>query len=139
MRVLDLGTGSGVLSIAAVKQGAAWVHAVDIDGIAVASAQENIVANGVEDTIHLETGSLDKAQGTYDLVLVNILARVICALIEEGLADTLAPQGIVIASGVIDDQEPAVRAAFEEKGIEIIERREERDWVALIGRKRTER
>jgi ribosomal protein L11 methyltransferase len=134
-RVFDLGTGSGVLSIAAARQGASTVHAVDVDDIAVRSAQENVAANGVAEVVHVERGSLDAAVGSYDLVLVNILARVIVDLLDQGLAAVLKPGGTVVASGIIDDQEADVRAAFEQSGIEIVERRTERDWVALIGRR----
>lgn len=135
MRVLDLGAGSGVLSIAAAKQGAAAVHALDIDEIAVASARKNIVANDVQECVHVAAGSLEGADGTYDLVLVNILARVILGLLEDGLADALKPGGTVIASGIIDTQEPEVRAAFEARGIDVLDRLVQRDWVALVGRR----
>ncbi len=135
MRALDLGTGSGVLAIAAAKQGAEVVHAVDVDPIAARAAQDNAAANAVSDRVCVEEGSLDRASGRYDLVMVNILARVILALLDKGLADVLAPEGVVIASGIIDDQEAEVRAGFQAHGIEIVDRRVERDWVALIGRK----
>ena len=135
MRVLDLGTGSGVLSIAAAKQGAASVFAVDVDQVAVASARENVAANGVAGLVCVATGSLDRAEGTYDLILVNILARVITALLDDGLADALVPGGTVVASGIIDDQEEAVRAAFEARGIAIVDRLVEQDWIALLGRR----
>lgn len=134
-RVFDLGTGSGVLSIGAVKMGSGPVHAVDVDPIAVNSARENIAGNGIAKGVLVEAGSLDKARGPYDLVLVNILARIILSLVEDGLAETLSPGGTVIASGIIDDQEESVRAAFEAHGIEIVDRLIEKDWVALVGKK----
>jgi ribosomal protein L11 methyltransferase len=136
VRVLDLGTGSGVLAIAAAKTGAAAVHAVDVDDIAVRAARENVAANGVAEVVRVAHGSLDAAEGSYDLILVNILARVIVSLLEQGLAAALTVGGTVIASGIIDDQEAGVRAAFERSGIEIVGRRSERDWVALIGKRR---
>jgi ribosomal protein L11 methyltransferase len=135
MTVLDLGTGSGVLSIAAAKQGAGSVLAVDIDEIAVASAKRNATLNGVADTVRIETGSLDRAGEQYDLVLVNILSQVILSLLDQGLGDVIRPGGMVIASGIIDDQEREVRAKFAEKGIEVVDRRAEQDWIALTGRK----
>ena len=134
MRVLDLGTGSGILAIAAAKQGAATVHAVDVDQIAVNSARENVLANGVGGTVRVEAGSLERAVGRYDLVTVNILAAVICALVDGGLADVLGPGGTVIASGIIDEQEAQVRAKFAQVGIDVVKRLAERDWVALVGR-----
>jgi ribosomal protein L11 methyltransferase len=133
MRVLDLGTGSGVLAIAAAKQGAAEVLAVDVDELAVAAARENAAANGVAGAVQVEGGSLDRAAGRYHLILVNILAEVICALLDGGLAEALEPGGVVIASGIIDEREPAVRAAMAAHGIELTGRRTERDWVALQG------
>ena len=135
MIVLDLGTGSGVLSIAAAKQGAGSVLAVDIDEIAIASAERNATLNGVADTVRIETGSLDRAGEQYDLVLVNILSQVILSLLDQGLGDVIRPGGMVIASGIIDDQERQVRAKFAEKGIEIVDRRAEQDWIALTGHK----
>jgi ribosomal protein L11 methyltransferase len=135
MRVLDLGTGSGILSIAAAKRGAASVRAVDIDPIAVASARENVAANGVAGVVHVESGSLELAQATYDLVLVNILYSVILDLLDRGLADVLRPNGVVVASGIIDDQEADIVHAFEAHGLQVTDRRSERDWVALVGRR----
>jgi len=134
MAVFDLGTGSGILSIAAAKQGARTVLAVDIDDLAVASARENVAANGVDDIVQVEKGSLERAREPYHLILVNILADVICSLLGAGLADTLRPGGIVIASGIIDFREDEVRAAFVEQGFEVVGRRAERDWVALVAR-----
>jgi len=134
-RTLDLGTGSGVLSIAAAKQGAVWVHALDIDELAVAAARENVDENGVGEQVEVGLGSLEASRGPYDLVLVNILAQVICALFDEGLADLVRPGGTVIASGIIDEHEHDVRAAFAATGLVAVDRLVERDWVALVGRK----
>jgi ribosomal protein L11 methyltransferase len=130
-----MGTGSGVLSIAAAKQGLAPVLALDIDELAVAAARENVAQNGVSEQVEVRLGSLDAARGPYDLVLVNILAEVICALFDGGLADRVCPGGTVIASGIIDEREPDVRAAFEQHGLSVVDRLVERDWVALVGRK----
>jgi len=134
MRVLDLGTGSGVLAIAAAKEGAALVLAVDIDEIAVASARDNVAANDVADRVQVAVGSLDAAVGRYDLILVNILAEVICDLLEAGLATYLVPGGTIVASGIIDEREADVRAVFGRHGFEVVGRLVERDWVALICR-----
>ena len=134
-RVLDMGTGSGVLSISAVKQGASSVRALDIDELAVDAARENVAENGVSEQVEVELGSLEAARGPYDLVLINILAQVICALFDEGLADLVCPGGTVIASGIIDEREPDVRAAFAAHNVRVVDRLIERDWVALVGRK----
>ncbi len=133
MRVFDVGAGSGVLAISALRQGAGEVLAVDVDEIAVNSARKNLELNGLSGQIRLETGSIERGEGTYDLLLVNILAKVIVMLLDQGLADLLAPDGVLVASGIIDEQEAEVRRAFEAHGIEIVERLIEKDWVALIG------
>jgi ribosomal protein L11 methyltransferase len=135
MRVLDLGAGSGILSIAAAKQGAVSVHALDIDDIAIASALKNVAENGVDDVVRAAQGSIESASGTYDVVLVNILAAVILRLLEGGLAEAIKPGGTVIASGIIDTQEPEIRAAFRAHGIEVVDCLVQRDWVALVGRR----
>jgi ribosomal protein L11 methyltransferase len=142
MDVLDLGTGSGVLAIAAARQGAASVLALDIDDLAVAAARGNVAINGVEYVVHVERGSLDVVLSStdaerrrYDLILVNILARVICDLMGQGLAAVLKPGGVLIGSGIIDTQEPEVQAALRKAGIAVTGRHVERDWVTLVGRK----
>lgn len=135
MRVLDLGTGSGVLSIAAARQGAASVLAVDIDAVAVDAARRNVALNGVADIVRVEAGSLERAEGPYDLVLVNILARAILDLLEQGLAAVLRPGGTLIASGIIDHQAPEVREAFAAHDLSVVDCLADHDWIALVGRK----
>lgn len=134
MNVLDLGTGSGILAISAAKQGAASVLALDVDEIAVAAAQENVAANDVGSVVHVEAGSVEKASGPYDLILVNILAGVICELMGRGLTGLLKPGGTLVASGIIDCQEAQVREALSEQGLKIVNRLAEQDWLALITR-----
>jgi len=129
--VLDLGTGSGILAIAAAKLGAGSIMALDSDPLAVRAARANVQSNGVRDIVTVEQGSLDKAVREFDLVLVNILARVIIELADQGLADRVRPGGLLIAAGIIEEQEAEVTAALIEHGLEIVERRQEKDWVAL--------
>lgn len=132
-KVLDLGTGSGILAIAAAKLGAGSVLALDNDPLAVRAARASVQSNGVQDTVTVEHGSLDKAAGEFDLVFVNILARVIIELTTQGLVDRVRPTGLMIAAGIIEEQEAEVMAALREHGVEIVERRQEKDWVTLIG------
>ena len=133
-RVLDLGTGSGILAIAAAKLGASSVLALDKDLLAVRAAQANVKSNEVQNIINVELGSLDKAAGKFDLALVNILARVIIELVNQGLVDRIGPSGLMILAGFIEEQEAEVAAALREHGVAIVERRQEKDWVALVGR-----
>jgi len=132
-KVLDLGTGSGILAIAAAKLGAGSVLALDNDPLAVKAARANVRSNGVQDIVTVELGSLDKATDEFELVLVNILARVIVELAGQGLVDRVRPAGLMIAAGIIEEQEAEVAAALGEHGMGIVERRQEKDWVTLVG------
>lgn len=130
-RVLDLGTGSGILAIAAAKLGAASVLALDTDSQAVAVARQNVRRNGVARRTHVSPGSLAQAEGTFDLVLVNILARVIVDMARQDLADRLADGGLLVAAGLTEEQEPEVAAALHQARLCIVARRQMEDWVAL--------
>ena len=132
-KVLDLGTGSGILAIAAAKLGAGSVLALDNDPLAVKAARANARANGVQNLVSVELGSLDKATEEFELVLVNILARVIIELAAQGLVDRVRPTGLMIAAGIIEEQEAEVAAVLREHGLEIVERRQEKDWVLVGG------
>ncbi|MEE8162881.1 MAG: 50S ribosomal protein L11 methyltransferase, partial [Anaerolineae bacterium] len=132
-KVLDLGTGSGILAIAAAKLGAGSVLALDNDPLAVRAARANVQSNGVQDIVTVEPGSLDKATEEFELVLINILARVIIELAAQGLMDRVRPTGLMIAAGIIEKQEGEVTAALREHEIEIVERWQEKDWVTLVG------
>ena len=133
--VLDLGTGSGILAIAAAKLGAGHVLAVDNDPVAVRTARGNVVANGVQATTDVMCGSLPEVPGTYDLVMVNILAKVIIEFCGQGLGALPWPGGFVIASGIIEEQAEAVSAALEAAGLAVVGQRRLADWVALICRR----
>jgi len=133
MRVLDLGTGSGILALAAAKLGADTVLALDSDPVAVATAQENARRNGVASQVTVAQGSLVQATETYDLLVVNILAKVIMALAREGLGERVRPEGQWVAAGIIESQVLEVVTALEAAGLQVIERRQVSDWVTLIG------
>ncbi len=137
-KVLDMGTGSGILAITAAKLGAVSVLALDNDPQAVKAARANVQSNGVQDIVTVEPGSLDKAAEEFELVLVNILARVIVEFAGQGLVDRVRPTGLMIAAGIIEEQEAEVVAALREHGLEIVERRQEKDWVTLVGGWRSE-
>jgi ribosomal protein L11 methyltransferase len=130
--VLDLGTGSGILAIAAARLGAGRVLAVDNDPIAVKTARGNVVTNGVQEAVSVVCGSLADVPGRYHLVVVNILAKVIVEMMQEGLANRVRPGGRLITAGIIADQEPEVVAALEQKRLALVERRQTGDWVCLV-------
>jgi ribosomal protein L11 methyltransferase len=133
-RVLDVGTGSGILAITAVKFGAGSVDAIDIESVAIEVAGRNAVQNGVANRVTLQTGML-KDLGTKispaDLVLVNILAYTIIKMLPE-LKANLKPGGHIITSGILNEYAPDVEAAMKKEGLEIVEVLQEDDWVSLV-------
>ena len=132
--MLDLGTGSGILAIAAAKLGAKHVLAVDNDPVAVKTARGNVITNGVQKVVDVVPGSLSSVSKRYDLVVVNILARVIVDMVQEGLATQVRSRGWLIAAGIITDQEPEVAAALVQERFVITERQYTDDWVCLVAR-----
>jgi ribosomal protein L11 methyltransferase len=135
--VLDVGTGSGILAIAAAKLGATRVDAVDIEPVAVRSARENVERNGVADRVTIEVSSAGvdvPVGGTYDLVLANIIARILVEL-AEGVAAAVAPGGRLVLSGVIESREPSVRSAYEQRDLLFCRREQIEDWVTLVYRR----
>jgi len=134
MTALDVGTGSGILAIAAAKLGATSVLAIDNDNLAVEATSTNARANDVQERVTARLGLLSGvARGYYDLVLVNILAPVIIDLLQkDALLGYLAPAGKLILSGIIDEQESEVVAALTAAGAQVEQRLNVRDWVALI-------
>jgi ribosomal protein L11 methyltransferase len=135
MQVLDLGTGSGILAIAAAKLGAARIMALDTDPVAVEVAHENARRNGVASQVTVTQGSLDRTAKAYDLVVVNILAKVIIELAKSGLAQRIRPGGEWAAAGIIEPQVADVAAALEAAGLQVTGQRQIADWVALVGGK----
>ncbi|MGI5835802.1 MAG: 50S ribosomal protein L11 methyltransferase [Chloroflexota bacterium] len=138
MRVLDVGTGSGILSLASAKLGAAQVVAVDVDPVAVDVARKNAEMNGLSERVRVLEGSVDVgasvSAGPYDLVLANIIASVIVSL-AQGLYDVLDPQGTLIASGIIAEREEEVREALTRVGLRVEETMAEGDWRAMVCRR----
>jgi ribosomal protein L11 methyltransferase len=132
--VLDVGTGSGILAIAAARLGATAVSAVDTDELAVKATEGNARLNDVSHLLSIWQGDLSSvSEQGWDVVVVNILAPVIVDLLRRGgLMDYPAPDGRLILSGIIDVQAPDVEAALTAAGGRVIERIQERDWVTLI-------
>lgn len=137
--VFDVGTGSGILAIAARLLGAGPVRAVDVDEVAIRAAGENFARNGLAKQIDLAVGSAANAGGQrWQLVVANILAPILINLMPD-LAAALAPGGQLILSGMIAEQEADVTAAAADQGLRIRERRVEEDWVALIAERRCQK
>jgi ribosomal protein L11 methyltransferase len=138
--VLDLGTGSGILAIAAAKLGSGPVLALDVDAQAVRVARENVAANGVAERVRVERGSVAEVlAGAFGaraqpFVLANILARTIVTLLDAGLAHTVSPGGWLIVSGILDSQAYEVNAALKTHGLALRAQEHIEDWVAMIAR-----
>ncbi len=135
-KMVDVGTGSGILSITAAKLGAREILALDLDPVAVETAARNVAFNHAQAIVRVERGSLDAERdcNQFDLLCINILAEVICEL-APAVAAALRANGIVIASGILDYKADDVAEAFKAEGIAIVEKKQEDDWVALVGRK----
>jgi ribosomal protein L11 methyltransferase len=128
-RVLDLGTGSGVLAIAAAKLGARKITAVDIDPDACRIAAQNAAANGVHDVIRF-TERLPEASAPFDLVLANLFAQHLLDLAGD-IEARLAPGGVAIGAGILADEVQSVRDAWSAAGLKERASCAEGPWVSL--------
>ena len=140
--VIDVGCGSGILSIAALRMGASHVLAVDVDGQAVTSTLENAHLNQIDpSTLETGKGSVEEiltcrfTRQEAPLVLVNILAPIIVRLFDQGLSQLVSPKGMLLLSGILEDQEAAVTEAAENAGFIRLQRLTEGDWVSLAMKK----
>jgi ribosomal protein L11 methyltransferase len=130
--VLDVGTGSGILAIAAGLLGARCVLAVDTDPLSVEICARNATLNGLEGVIDVRRGSLPLAEpATFDLVLANLIAGLLIDIADQLVAVLRPATGRLLASGIFHERESEVRSAFESTGLRIIGERREGDWLAL--------
>jgi ribosomal protein L11 methyltransferase len=129
-RVLDVGAGSGILSLAAAGLGARSILALDTDAVAVQTASANLAALDNRVQVHQGSLPLDRPE-QFDLVLANIIARVLIELAQE-LAAALAPGGKLLASGIIAEREAQVARAFAAAGLAVERRVQSGDWVTLV-------
>ncbi|MDE6659062.1 MAG: 50S ribosomal protein L11 methyltransferase [Eubacterium sp.] len=135
--VLDIGCGSGILSIASLLLGAKSAFGVDIDKLAVKTAIENAKENGFEAPVFdAVNGNLsDKVSGKYSVVVANIVADIIMQLNKE-VGEFLADDGIYITGGIIDIRKDEVIHSFEENGFEILANYEEKGWNVFVCKRR---
>ncbi|MCL4530094.1 MAG: 50S ribosomal protein L11 methyltransferase, partial [Chloroflexi bacterium] len=137
LTVIDVGCGSGILSIAALKLGAQQALGVDIDEPSIKNSRENAVVNGIGDGLLLGVGSVTEVRDgkfafkSAPLVVANILAPIIVRLFDAGLADLVEPGGTIILSGILQEQVQSVIEAAQAKGLRMNEQRQTGDWVAL--------
>lgn len=143
-RVLDVGTGSGILAIAAALVGSGPILALDMDPLAVEVARDNVALNGMEGVVTVAQGTLRNEERSalacqvsakgYDLILANILAEVIVAM-APALACELAPEGTLVTSGILAAKGDLVAEALESAGLVVTERPGEEEWVAVVARR----
>ena len=130
--VFDVGTGSGILAMTAAKLGAKNVKAVDIDGVAVRTAKENIEKAGMQDRIEVRQGDLlHGTEGKADVIVANILADIIIMLLPN-IPGKLKEGGLFFASGIIEDYQQDVTEAAEKAGLRVKETTRIKDWVGLL-------
>lgn len=141
--LIDLGTGTGILAIAAAKLGAAPILAVELDAVAVAVARANVAFNQVAASVQVEQGSLaDVVAGRFGLVqaplvVANILAHVLVDFFTQGLADTVTPGGLLILSGILRTQGPEIRARLGWYGLMQVAEERRAEWLCVIARRAT--
>ncbi len=141
MKVLDVGTGSGILAIAAAKLGAESVYAIDNSTVAVESTLANVEMNNLQDRIQVVLGVLDDAEATriagqYDFVIANIIAHVIGSIAPQ-LAQVVSPTGLLVVSGIIEARRHDAEDPLLAAGLELVEQVMIDDWMALVLRKRS--
>ena len=135
-RVLDLGCGSGILSIAAAKLGASDVFGLEIDPIAASVAVQNLRENSVQDVVSTEEATLPHprvAESGYDLLVANVSAKVITELADD-IVRAVRSGGMLIFSGILDKQKTEVIERMVALGVQFEDGLTDADWVALVGR-----
>lgn len=135
--ILDVGTGSGILSIASAKLGASRVIAVDIDPEAVRIANENCALNGVSSAVSVSDTPLEKIPGEFDVILANILAEDLVRMAPE-LTLRLKPGASLVLSGILTEKEDLVTDGFAGRNLELTEVARENEWSCLVYRLKTE-
>ncbi len=136
--VIDIGTGSGILMIASKKLGANEIWGTDIDEVAIEVAKENLELNNVYDeNVKLAVGNLLKIVNNkrFDVVIANILADIIILLLED-VEKVMKENGIAIFSGIIEDKLSEVVKKIQDKNLEIVEIKEEKEWRAILVKRR---
>ena len=136
--VIDVGCGSGILSIAALKMGASHALGVDIEEESVKATNEAAEANGVAAGMEVGQGSVAEIRaGKFSIkqapvVLANILAPILIRLFNAGMADLVEPGGVIILAGILAEQADGVLESASDHGLTYVERRQSGDWVALV-------
>ena len=134
LSLLDVGTGSGILMLAAAKLGVKDIVGVDIDELAVEVAQENLILNGIErENFKVLKGDLISVieEKKFDIVVANILADVLLILLKD-IFKVVKPNGKIILSGIVSDKLPEILKEVESLGYNVLEVKEDKEWRALL-------
>jgi len=132
--VLDVGTGSGILAIAARLLGAGMVYGIDIDKMAVKVAAQNAAQNSVQDAVTFGVGNLTEGvDARYNIIVANIVADVVEILVPD-VAARLRENGFFIACGIIDSRVPGIVKMLKEAGFDIIEEEHQEGWAAIVAK-----
>ena len=137
MEMIDIGCGSGILAIAAIKLGVPRALGVDVDPQAIIAARRNAQANDIAEQLELRVSSLPEVLAGHfslkqaSLVAVNILAPVLVGMLEEGLSHLLTRDGRLILAGILEEQAEQIISAAEGQGLSLLDKRQMGDWVAL--------
>lgn len=134
--LLDLGTGSGILAMAASLLGAGRILALDIDPDAIEVARENLALNDMSDLVECGTAPLEALTERFDIILANILAEELVRLAPY-LADRMNPGGSLILSGILAEKEPLVRLGFDSQPLQYCQTATAGEWVAMLYRNET--
>jgi len=132
MKVLDVGSGTGILAIAAVKLGAEKVVAIDFDEICLENCKENCVLNNVEDSVEILTGEIDEVKKKdFDLVLANIQKNVLLEIAEK-IKSKLNQNGVVILSGLLESDKTAIEEKYHLLGFKTEHVAVMDEWIAIV-------
>lgn len=130
--VLDVGTGSGILAMAAAKLGAVKVVALDIDPVACEVARQNLLKNELHHCVQVKESLLSEIHDTYDLVLVNILASEILQMAEDLVARLTSPKGRLVLSGILNEQQDNVLNAFQPFPLALCGTTHAEEWCCIV-------
>jgi ribosomal protein L11 methyltransferase len=141
--MFDIGCGSGILTIAAVKLGVKEALGMDIDPEAVHISDENARVNGISEAASFRVGSikeiltLNSKSPAAPLVTANVIAHILEDLFTEGMGNLVLPGGKIILSGILQEQLSGIVLRLEKERFEVIDKAEQEDWVGLIAAKGT--
>jgi ribosomal protein L11 methyltransferase len=138
LSMIDVGCGSGILGIAALKLGVGRVLGVDLDREAVEAARKNAMVNGEAEHLNLEVGSLAEIkEGKFllsqgQIVVANILAPVIIRMLQDDLGEIVAPGGKLVLSGILDEQSAEIESVLNDVELKLVQKKQSGDWIVLV-------